>query len=123
MIAIRDSGERYILSNSSGMLPLANLLCMGNDEKRLVWVEREDDTYDVFGTGWALAMPRRYGTDSDIVFMPITGDICNYIDFAPVERYGITYACYDHRPMKSELPWFKKECAGAMEQPNEQLPS
>lgn len=127
MIVIRDSGERIVLSNSSGMIPLADLLSINRDEQRLVWVEHKDGTYDASCTGWATAWLRLDGVDADadIVFMPLADYVCNYACFAPADRYGVTYACYNHRPMESELPWFKKECAGAVEveQSNEQLPS
>lgn len=118
MIVIKDSGERMILDNSTGMIPLVDLLCINGDEQCLVWVERKDDTYDAFGTGWAIAWPRLDDADADIVFMPLAAVVCNYADFAPADRYGVTYACYDHRPTVSELPWFKKECA-TVQQSNE----
>lgn len=119
MIVVKNSGERMILDNSTGMIPLVDLLCINGDEQCLVWVERKDDTYDAFGTGWAIVWPRLDDADADIVFMPLAAVVCNYADFAPADRYGVTYACYDHRPMDSELPWFKKECAEAVEQSNE----
>lgn len=113
MILIRNCGEQTILSNSREMIPLIDLLCMNENEKRLVWVERKKNTYDAFGTGWAFVFTRVYDTDADIIFLPITNDPCSYIYFSPVERYGATYACYDCRPKPEALPWFKQDSGSA----------